>query len=448
MDRSLALAALAYAALAVALTWPLVAHLSTHLPHDLGDPVLSSWLLWWHAHPPPLHRDMVGRRGLLPRARFAGALRSPPRPQRDWIAGHLARRRPDRRLQRRAAAVVRALGAGDACAGAGPVGTPRCGAGWPASSTASPLTASTTSSTSSSSRPIWLPVALLALHRWLDASAALAVGVCGCVADAGADLRLLLLLLRHAAGLWSVWFLRSWRRDVLPLAAALAFTLLALLPHPPALSQRASGVRPATRDPRDRALQRRRERPAERRAMAGRTSLANALFSPRDSCTQGSSPCCWWSRSPLAGWRHRRGACRGLQPARYCWRLGSPCRRRGQAARGRSLATRRRASVSCRPASRSSRYPWRSSRPRLRRRPPAVLGAYRRRSAFAFYTRRHWRCGSWRSARRRSCSAPGALQGAVRVADAPSRHLKTGSACRRALRCSRRSAWRSPPASR
>lgn len=34
--------------------WPLVRHLSTALPADLGDPVLETWLIWWNAHVTPL----------------------------------------------------------------------------------------------------------------------------------------------------------------------------------------------------------------------------------------------------------------------------------------------------------------------------------------------------------------------------------------------------------
>ena len=39
----------AYVALTVALTWPLAANLETAVPHDLGDPLLSTWTLWWNA---------------------------------------------------------------------------------------------------------------------------------------------------------------------------------------------------------------------------------------------------------------------------------------------------------------------------------------------------------------------------------------------------------------
>jgi hypothetical protein len=46
-------APVSYAALTVVLTWPLVLHLSTTIPHDLGDPVLNTWILWWNAHAVP-----------------------------------------------------------------------------------------------------------------------------------------------------------------------------------------------------------------------------------------------------------------------------------------------------------------------------------------------------------------------------------------------------------
>jgi len=47
-------ALLAYTALACAATYPLVLHLSSAVPHDLGDPILSTTLLWWNAHTRPL----------------------------------------------------------------------------------------------------------------------------------------------------------------------------------------------------------------------------------------------------------------------------------------------------------------------------------------------------------------------------------------------------------
>jgi hypothetical protein len=47
-------AALLYLTLAIALTWPLAWHLHTVVPHDLGDPLLVTYLLNWNATVTPL----------------------------------------------------------------------------------------------------------------------------------------------------------------------------------------------------------------------------------------------------------------------------------------------------------------------------------------------------------------------------------------------------------
>jgi len=47
------LAAAAYTALALAVTWPLAIRLSAALPHDAYDPALVTWVLWWDAHTRP-----------------------------------------------------------------------------------------------------------------------------------------------------------------------------------------------------------------------------------------------------------------------------------------------------------------------------------------------------------------------------------------------------------
>jgi hypothetical protein len=43
-------AAAGYSTLAIALTFPLVLHLSSAVPHDIGDPLLTTAILWWNAH--------------------------------------------------------------------------------------------------------------------------------------------------------------------------------------------------------------------------------------------------------------------------------------------------------------------------------------------------------------------------------------------------------------
>jgi hypothetical protein len=51
--RAIGLACLAYVAAAVAYTWPLAIKLGG-VPHDLGDPVLTAWFLWWSTQAIPL----------------------------------------------------------------------------------------------------------------------------------------------------------------------------------------------------------------------------------------------------------------------------------------------------------------------------------------------------------------------------------------------------------
>jgi hypothetical protein len=54
--RALLIAAAGYSILALLLTWPLILHLTSALPHDAEDPLLSTTILWWNAHVLPLSR--------------------------------------------------------------------------------------------------------------------------------------------------------------------------------------------------------------------------------------------------------------------------------------------------------------------------------------------------------------------------------------------------------
>jgi len=49
-----AAAALFYVLLTIVQTWPLVIRLPDVLASDLGDPVLNTWIIWWNAHAVPL----------------------------------------------------------------------------------------------------------------------------------------------------------------------------------------------------------------------------------------------------------------------------------------------------------------------------------------------------------------------------------------------------------
>lgn len=50
-------ACLLYAALTVLLVWPLLGAFTTHVPHDAGDPMLSTWTLWWNARVLPFSAE-------------------------------------------------------------------------------------------------------------------------------------------------------------------------------------------------------------------------------------------------------------------------------------------------------------------------------------------------------------------------------------------------------
>ncbi len=52
--RPVLMAAAALAALTVAYTWPLTAHVGSAIAHDRGDPLLVTWILWWSTHAVPL----------------------------------------------------------------------------------------------------------------------------------------------------------------------------------------------------------------------------------------------------------------------------------------------------------------------------------------------------------------------------------------------------------
>ena len=61
-----------------ALLWTL----AEHVPHDLGDPLLTTWIFWWNASHAPLTAD-TGTPGVRARAQCAGAVGNAARA--DWI---------------------------------------------------------------------------------------------------------------------------------------------------------------------------------------------------------------------------------------------------------------------------------------------------------------------------------------------------------------------------
>ena len=57
--RALAISFAGYSALTLLMTWPVVLHLTSALPHDAEDPLLSATILWWNAHVLPLTQRWV-----------------------------------------------------------------------------------------------------------------------------------------------------------------------------------------------------------------------------------------------------------------------------------------------------------------------------------------------------------------------------------------------------
>src|SRR5574338_193924 len=51
--RADVVAFLGSAVLAVYWTWPFAARLPSRIPHDPGDPIFVTWVLWWNAHAVP-----------------------------------------------------------------------------------------------------------------------------------------------------------------------------------------------------------------------------------------------------------------------------------------------------------------------------------------------------------------------------------------------------------
>jgi hypothetical protein len=56
-DTNLLAIFIGYTAVTILITYPVAWHLATRVPHDLGDPLLSTVILWWNAHHLPLSAE-------------------------------------------------------------------------------------------------------------------------------------------------------------------------------------------------------------------------------------------------------------------------------------------------------------------------------------------------------------------------------------------------------
>src|SRR3954467_10366270 len=52
--KAVLLATAAFVVITCAHTWPLATELRQVVPHDRGDPLLVTWILWWSTHTVPL----------------------------------------------------------------------------------------------------------------------------------------------------------------------------------------------------------------------------------------------------------------------------------------------------------------------------------------------------------------------------------------------------------
>ena len=228
--KPLVLAAAAYTALSVVLTWPLAANLTTHLPHDLGDPVLSSWLLWWHAHHLPFTAAWWDGAGFFPvhgtlalsDHRIGLSLIGSPL---IWLGGSGV-------LAYNVALMFSFAASALAMHGLVLALTRR-------------HDAATLAAVVFGFAPYrfdhvvhleivsayWLPIALLGLHLWLRARETRWLALfSACWLLQALTCGYYFFYFAVLLGLWTVWFLRSWRRDVLPVALAGLATLVPLLP--------------------------------------------------------------------------------------------------------------------------------------------------------------------------------------------------------------------------
>jgi hypothetical protein len=83
---------LAFSALAIAWTWPLGSQLFSRIPHDPGDPILNTYLLWWNANAlpfterwwnPPFFHPMSGALALSEHLAGLSIISSPVQ----WLGG-------------------------------------------------------------------------------------------------------------------------------------------------------------------------------------------------------------------------------------------------------------------------------------------------------------------------------------------------------------------------
>ena len=218
-----------YAALTVAITWPVAAHLRSALPHDPYDPALTTWILWWNAHTVPLtarwwsapfFSPMPGALALSEHLLGISLLTTPLQ----WLGVGAV---TSHNLAFLAAFVLTALAAHALVVAV----TRRHDAGY-VGGCAVAFSAYRIAHVSHV-QVLWMfgvPLALLALHRYIATRRPVwLLAFAGAFFDQALANGYLLLQFPVVVLLFIVWFCRS-TRDAAAIAAATALTLLALAP--------------------------------------------------------------------------------------------------------------------------------------------------------------------------------------------------------------------------
>ena len=298
-------------AMAVAYTWPLAIRLNG-VPHDLGDPLLTTWFLWWSGRRRlPLTAALVERSGLLSRAGHLRLFGAPPRARANRRSAERADRSAAHRPQRRVHRDVRPERARRALPRLHAHPASRRRRSWPAVAFAfAPYRLPQTPHIQVLAS-FWTPVCLAALHRYdADLAARWALAAAAAWVLQALSCGYYLFFLAVLVAFWMLWFaVGRWPvRQLLRGRGRLRRRRAAAGAHSPRLSGHPPGnVRVQPRDRRDPRLQRRHRVAALGERGSARLGMGARLRAPRGRTFSGAH-----DRAAHGAWRsgarERRGS--------------------------------------------------------------------------------------------------------------------------------------------